>query len=227
MLNCERLLVLSKPLMMKRVLTDSKAIACFVLLACFSGMGAGYSLIIYGLPPDKNYLSGYYCKGVVLDVKMIWFHFFTSYANAYLYPILIIFFLGILLSLKIISISKERNELMKVSQDFSRVSIKELRGAIEILVITVVHSLIYLPGTIITILIHVHLFLKFLPNFLYSPMIEMSKIVLYFGVMAKVWNLYLYLIKIEPFRKAFCSPCFVLSNSLIGKSDNQTRTSDI
>ena len=220
LLNLERLFVLSAPMLARRVITERLVLIGCALIYIYSCIICSSSWVVYNVVPNPTFRSGQHCRGEVPHPTLTWIHLLTTYCNALAYPVILTFILSLILGYKILLLSKGRKEILKQGGDDMKR--KETAAAMELFVLSTVHSSLYLPRAILITMYNFNKQLNFMSKNTANLIYICGKFFIYLSTLDKTWNFYFYIAKIKHFRVVMLSLFCVSSHSERKKFKNSS-----
>ena len=200
----ERIIALFWPLRAKSIITPKfPKIAIFVVFIWCS-LVAIPAIFSYDVRISQIYKDGYNCQAIGAEGFISLIMVFLTTGQKYPYSTSIIFVLTLIIALKILSLSKSRKKLFgEGSSKQSSIGGKEINATISLLLMSLVQCSIYIGDSFCWETIYLNNYFQFLGK-------DTAKIIEMFGnlfdittILVRLWNLYVYLIKIPIFRKEF------------------------
>ena len=206
LLSIERAVAIGAPLFARRYI--NQRVAVFALLAIFfiNLFASIPAWITYEIYPNAAYKSGFSCLPITSSrMKSIFFVFITVF-NAWTYSTIATLSVTIYLLIKIAMISKQRKSLQSSSTaNVARVSSKELNGAITVVALATVQTLLYLPTSISwNIYFAIPIFeIKLAPQTI-TLIVSAGRFFVMVTLLSHIWNFFWYYFRIPNFKRDLC-----------------------
>ena len=210
---CERLFALICVFRAKQWQSKKNAFILVLIVIAIALFFSWPTLLVYQIYISPNYIVGRGCMPIIDNSIRGWLFVLLSNSGYTLYPTLVMLLFTCLLACKLIAISHKRKQLSsEIRPHDHHHSQKEINAAITIFLISLVDVFIYIPACF------------FGSFYILSDVFDISNPVilltllrffLSMTIVVRLWNIYLYMIRMPAFRHTLFSLCCKNNNKLL------------